>query len=59
MEKLNVNEIKFWFENGDYAGIAVLGEGPNPDVWFCYSRSDIFLGTAKYLTGCRDLILGY
>lgn len=59
MKKAQIQETRFWFENGDFAGVAVLGEGENVDVWSCYSRSDIFLGTANSLTGCRNLVIGY
>ena len=61
MKKAEIQEAKFWFENGDLAGVAVLGEAANPNVqvWFCYSRSDIFLGTAKNLIECSTLIIGY
>lgn len=54
--KANMAEIKFWFESGDFAGVAVLGAD---NVFDCYSRSDIFLGRKSSLPGCRDLIIGY
>lgn len=52
----NMAEAKFWFESGDYAGIAVRGAD---GVYECYSRSDIFLGRHSSLMGCRELIIGY